>query len=437
MGMMTGSRVRTVGALTLVALLTASCIGSSVPTGVDMATGKAKLLAAASDHGALAGTEIDDFGFDLLRQLDSNGNLCVSPTSIALALAMVRPGAKGTTAAEMDQVLHSFGSEGQASEIVALLDELRSQTINDAIHAYPTPAHTRSTPGVELDVSDAAFAQKGMPLEPAYLDALSSGFGSGVGLLDYKADPEGARLAINRWASERTKGRVPEVLHQGDVTRDTRLALANAIYLNAGWTFPFDPSRTEDRPFTTAAGSSISIPTMALIDEKVPYVEGSGYRAVDLPFAGGFGGSLSMTVVVPDDMAAFVGSLSAAEFAGIVAGEHDYEVDLTLPRFSADSRIELKPVLAAMGMPTIFTDQADLSGITTDPLLTLEHVIHQANIDVYEQGTTASAVTVALAVPVSGAEHVRFEVNKPFLYFIRENKSGAVLFMGRIDDPTG
>ena len=417
--------------------------------GFDVAMGRAPLLAPAADFGTLAGTEIDDFGLDLLRRLDSNGNLCASPTSIALALAMVRAGARGTTATEMDKVMHGLGSHGQESEIVALIKSLESQTSYDdsgwsSNDPKATPDHTSQQPAVELDVSNAVFSQKGMSLEQAYLDALSSGFGAGVGLLDYKTNPEAARLAINQWASDRTKGRIPEVLQPGDIDGLTRIVLANAIYLKAGWTLPFDPAATKSVPFTRADGSKVSVPTMAF-DRQLWYSSGNGYRAVELAL-GGYE-SMSMMIVVPNDMGTFVGGLTAAKLADIRAHGGYYDVDLTLPRFSAESRVDLKDVLKAMGMPTLFDKtKADLTGITQDAQdgkLYISKVIHQANIDVVEEGTTASAVTVAIGRATGGGgpaptppPHVQFHVNKPFLYFLREQTTGAVLFMGRIADPS-
>jgi len=416
---------------------------SGAPTQFAIALGRAALLQPAADHGVLAGTEIDDFGFDLLRRLDSTGNLCASPTSIALALAMVRPGARGLTASEMDTVLHDFGSDGQAAEIVALLNALASQTAYDDSGSLPTepgttPSPTGKQPVLELDVSNGVFSQQGMSLEPAYLDALSSGFEAGVGLLDFKNYPEAARQVINGWVSDRTKGRIPQVLQQGDITGQTRIALANAIYLKAGWTYPFDPNSTKTLSFTRADGSQVSVPTMA-IDRWFSYSAGAGYRAVELPFGGDYG-DLSMTIVVPDDMTSFVNGLTAAELAGIDSTAQTYDVDLTLPRFSVDSRADLATALKAMGMTALFDPgSADLSGITTDERLAISKVIHEANIDVVEQGTTASAVTVVTGRATAGGgppPRVQLHVDRPFLYFIREGTTGAVLFMGRVDDPS-
>jgi serpin B len=423
---------------------TPTAAATNAPSGYAIAMGKSALLAPADDNGALAGTEINDFGFDLLRRLDSKGNLCASPASIALALAMVRPGVHGQTASEMDKVLHDFGTPGQAAEVVAMLQSFASQTVYDDSAWYDsnptadpsaTPDHTGLDPIAELDVSNALFSQKGMSLEQAYLNALSSGFGAGVGQLDFASDPQAAINIINKWAIDRTKGRIPEVLQPGDVDSSTRIELANAIYLKAAWTDPFDPAKTKPLPFTTAAGTKVTVPTMAT-EMLLTYSPGPGYRAVNL----GLGdGGLEMTVVVPDDMSSFVQSLSAARLAAMDRAGAEYVVNLTLPRFSAESRVELADVLGAMGMPTAFTTNADLSGITTDQTLMLGTVVHQANIDVVEEGTTAAAVTaVGGRGGVGGAPppRVTFNVNKPFLYFIRDNASGAILFMGRIDDPS-
>jgi serpin B len=409
--------------------------------GYAIAMGNAPLLAPAADNGTLAGTEINDFGFDLLRRLDSQGNLCVSPASIALALAMVRPGARGQTATEMDKVLHGFGAAGQEPEIVALLKAFQDANVYDDSAWYDshpdaspdaTPDRTGVAPITELDVSNALFAQKGMGLQQAYLDSLSSGFGAGVAQLDYAADPEAARLIINKWASDATKGRIPQVLQQGDVDTSTLIELANAIYLKSGWSDPFDPTKTKPLPFTTASGKKVSVPTMAT-QLMLAYSHGSGYRAVDLNL-----NTMNMTFIVPDDMGAFVKSLTAAKLKAIDKARVESIVTLTLPRFSTESRVELAQVLAAMGMPTAFSGSADLSGISAERKILLATVVHQANIDVVEEGVTAAAVTVVGGKGSAGPPppKVTFNIDRPFLYVIREWSTNTVLFMGRVDDPS-
>jgi serpin B len=420
--------------------------GSSIgPLEFAIARGSAPLANPAADFGAAAADRINDFGFDLLRKMDTKSNLCASPTSVALALAMVRAGAAGTTATQMDQVLRSFGAPGQSSEIVALLEQLSSQTIYGDADGWPlepgsTPDPANPDPIIELRVANQAFAEKRMALKPGYLDSLSSSFGAGVGLLDFMNDPETARLVINKWASDNTHGRIPNVLQEGDLDEFTRIALANAIYLKAAWLAPFDPDETKPRPFTTADGSTVSVPTMAS-SRQMSYAAGAGYRAVNLPLTGW---SLEMTIVVPDNMASFTSSLTNARFDAIVEALSTYDVDLYLPRFSVETRTDLAKLLSSMGMTYLFDPgRADLTGITEDPIampLYITKVIHQANIDVLEDGVTAAAVTVAVggkgsAGPGNPPPHVVLKVDKPFLYFVRDAGSGAVLFMGRVNNP--
>ena len=469
-----GSRAttRAAGALAIAAIVVAACgsgggaTPSSSPNSTPLAPasaqpyqsfalddftvikGRAHDLSPAQDQGAAAAAELNDFGFDLLRHLDSNGNVCASPTSIALALAMVEPGAKGQTAAEMASVMHSFGSADQASELLALINSLRSKTAYVDADGMPlepnaTPDPARPDPIVELNVSNQAFLQQGMAFEQKYLDSLSSSFDSGIGTLDFKTDPEAARLAINKWAGEQTKGRIPSILQPGDVTEATRIALANAIYLKAAWANQFDVALTKSRNFTTASRSVVSVPTMAA-ERQMDYSSGTGYRAVELPLSGQ---TMSMVIIVPDNMADFVGGLSQAKLSALLTAESTRDVKLSLPRFSVDTRFDLKNALVDMGMPTVFSGKADLSGMAASgPLnpqgLKIDQVIHQANIDVVEEGTTASAVTIAIGATGGGGGDetppppVQVNGDKPFLYLIHDNDSGAVLFLGRVDDPS-
>jgi serpin B len=403
-------------------------IGNGAPVAPDMAT------------VATAGAAINDFGFDLLRRLDISGNSCASPASIALALAMVRPGARGETGTQMDAVLRSFGAPGSEARTAALIALLNAQTMYDPLD---TPAPGKSPePVVTLNVSDQIFGQKGMPLLPAYLDAIASGFGAGVGQLDYSADPEAALKVINDWVARNTANRIPQILQPGDITSETRIALANAIYLNAGWVHLFEEANTANRAFTTAAGTTVQVKTMAQ-EAWLAYAAGTGWRAIDLPL-GGDTSTLSMTIIMPDDMATFVKGLTAARLDQILLAEKTYDVDLTLPRFSADFRTDLAANLQAMGMTDLFSDmKADLSGINGNvpERLVIAKVIHQANIDVFEKGTTAAAATVVIGRATAGGDgtvppKATFHVDHPFLYLLRETTSGAVLFMGTIGSPS-
>lgn len=406
----------------------------------EVAMGSSNGLTPSADDGPAAGIQINDFGLDLLRALQSSdANLCVSPTSIALALAMVRAGAKGQTAAEMDRVLHGFGSTPEQAKVAAVVKALQSRTVFADANGVPlgpgiTPA-PNAKPIVDLSLANEAFLQKGSRFERDYLDALYSEFNAGAGLLDFKSDPEAARKAINAWASERTHGRIPEVLPRDSVTKATRVALANALYFKADWLHKFDPEQTEQRAFTTASGAVKSPQTMAG-QMRTRYAAGTDYKAISLGYTQNF----EMLVIVPSNLQTFVRSMTAAQLDAIEAKLQLYAVDLTMPRFSLDTHRDLAQTLAAMGMPTVFSSEADLSGITTEERLLLTAVVHQANIDVVEDGTTAAAVTVALGRAMAGPQDpvpsAELHVDRPFLYFIRDKASGTVLFQGIVNDPT-
>jgi serine protease inhibitor len=411
--------------LAILILATASCAGSS-----DAALAKANLPRATADPTAAndAAGAVNAFGLDLYRRVATGDrNVVVSPASIALALGMARAGATGSTATEMDAVLHGLATDEHVQWLNALDAALatRTGTFRDA-NGDPQP--------VTLRIANAPFAQRGMKLVDTYLDALASRYGAGLRLVDYRVDPEGARKTINGWVAEQTEQRIPELLVPGSITPDVRLALVNAIYLKAAWLTPFTPEATQPGPFTRLDGTTVDVPMMQT-SESLSYTSGDGWQAVELPYVGD---SLAMTVIVPDDLATFERGLSSDRLAEITARVEPRPVDLRLPRFATEGKVDLATTLAAMGMPSAFApDVADFAGITTAERLYISAVIHQANIDVDEKGTTAAAATAvvmrATAVP---GEPVRLAVDRPFLFAVRDVPTGTVLFLGRVTDPS-
>jgi len=283
---------------------------------------------------------------------------------------------------------------------------------------------------------NAPFAQEDLTFEPAFLQALAQRFDAGVRLVDFETQIEAARQAINDWVAQQTEDRIKEILAQGSIDLMTRLVLVNAIYLKAAWVTPFDPKATRPAAFTRSDGSTVQAPTMELSAE-LPYAEGDGWRAVELPYVGG---QLAMTIVVPDDLASFVQSADGATIEAIVQGlaGRKPEVDLSLPTFSIETKTELKDVLSTLGMPVAFDpDQADFSGMTTQEKLFIGAVIHQANITVDEKGTEASAATaVVMEASAAPADRVTFHVDRPFLFLLRDTTTGAIVFLGQVTDPT-
>ena len=428
----------------------ASQPATPAPTGAaELAMSGVPRAPAAPAEAKKAAASINAFGLDLLRNAGKPGaNLVLSPTSIALALAMARAGARGETAAQMDTVLRSAGADKLAVAMNALDAALatRSGTFND-LDGNPL--------GVILRIANAAYIQRGMPVEQPFLDALASRFGTGVRLADFAAETQAARQVINAWVKQQTEARIPELLQPNDVTTLTRFALVNAIYLKAPWLNPFEPKDTASGRFTRADGSRVSVAMMHLessgLGPTFPVATGAGWSAVRLPYLGSQSAQngsdeLAMTIVVPNDLAAFEKGLTAARLVDLTTTKDEggllvsNKVSLTLPRFSIDTRFDLKEALKAMGMPLAFEQQADFTGIATLPEgLYIGKVIHQANIDVSEKGTEAAAATAVLGLtggPGDASKPVVIRADRPFLFVLTDVPTGAVLFIGRVADPS-
>jgi serpin B len=425
---------RALAGLLCMALAIVACGPTASPSsapdsldGIELAVVEVPRIGGDAGDAASAGAAIAAFGLDLYRLLAADdGNVVVSPASIAIAVAMARAGARGETAAEIDDVLRALGSAEHAAWISALDQALASRT-GTFEDAMGEPME------VTLRIANAPFGQRGFPLEPAYLEALGARFGAGLRLVDYAADPQAARALINAWVDDRTERRIPELLSPGDVDALTRLVLVNAIYLKAAWQQPFPETSTRPAPFTRPDGSTIDVPTMATSAEYA-YAAGDGWRAVELPYVGG---QLAMTILVPDDLAAFVDDLDAAAFAAVTDALEPAMVDLSMPRFGIETKTDLAQTLAALGMPTAFDpERADFSGMTAAERLFISAVVHQANVDVDEKGTEAAAATaVVMRATSQPAERVTLRVDRPFLFAIRDVPTGTILFLGQVADP--
>jgi len=300
--------------------------------GIELA--QADVARAPADPAAakIAAASINAFGLDLLRAILADPklglagkNAVFSPTSIALALAMARAGAKGETAAQMDAVLHTSGWDELGPGLNALEQALTSRNATWSEPYQGPNSDTIEPRELTLRIANASFAQQGWSIEGAYLDAIAAAFGAGVRLVDYIVDPEAARKAINAWVSDRTLRRIPELLAVPDVSPSTRLFLVNAIYLKANWATEFDPTKTKSEPFTRLDGSKVDVPTMSVLGEQeIPFAHGTGWQAVELRYRGrDYTRPLAMTLILPDDLATFEARLSASQLARITTAMTD------------------------------------------------------------------------------------------------------------------
>jgi serpin B len=391
--------------------------------GIGFAISAVARVAADPAGASLAAEGINDFGLELFRMGTPDAeNAVLSPTSIAIALAMARAGARTETATEMDQVLRSVASDENASWLNALDAALaqRTGTFRDS---------RGEDAAIVLRIVNAPFTQADYAWQPDYLDDLASRFGAGIRLVDYVNDAEAARIAINGWVGDQTEQRIPELLERGIVDHLTRVVLVNAIYLKAAWRTPFSKDATSPAPFHRLDGSTITVPTMRGTAGS-RYAEGEGWQAVEIPYVGD---QLAMMIVQPDDLATFEESLDGAAFSAIVAALEDVRVLVSMPRFGIESSLALNGVLAEMGMPTAFDEHADFSGMTLAEQLYIKAVVHQANIDVDEAGTEASAATAVIVGTVSMPRSVA--IDRPFLFALRDVSTGAILFLGRVVEP--
>jgi serpin B len=259
-------------------------------------------------------------------------------------------------------------------------------------------------------------------------------YGAPLQRTDFRHDADGARDRVNRWVADHTNQRIKNLFAQSDITSDTRLALVNALYLKARWLQPFEPGLTEKRTFH-APGRDVRAATM-YEGTFLRYARLPGLRAVALPYRAR---RLSMLIVLPDRgrMKAIQRKLSAARVGRIAASLKRRQVDLWLPRFRVATRLKLKPILARLGMARAFRDDAEYPGISREPLK-LQSAVQKVWIRVGEKGTEAAAATGLTGTPVSAVvpPPKRVAVDRPFLFLVRDDRTGAVLFLGRVEDPT-
>ncbi len=360
------------------------------------------------------------FGLKMLGEVggaDAGKNLMVSPPSISLALAMAANGAKGETFTAMARTLELQGMT---------LEEIN--TANAALMS----ALQSVDPKVKLSIANSLWSRKGVPFLPDFVQRCRDSYGAEVSELDF-ADP-GAPGIINAWVNKNTNGTIPEIVNS--INPDLILFLINAIYFKGAWTDKFDAARTQPAPFTVADGTQKSVPMMHQSGDY-RHTKGEGFEAVSLPY--GSDGKVSMYLFLPDagtDLNAFRARVTPENWETWMAAFHTGEGDIALPKFRFAYDVTLNAALKALGMGLAFNaEQADFSGMTTLQAY-ISAVKHKSFIEVNEEGTEAAAVTSvevgATAVPI------RFQMtfNRPFLFAIRHNPTGTVLFAGTVVDPS-
>ena len=395
--------------------------------------------ASADDVAALVAGN-SDFAFDLYRELvasDSNlseSNLFFSPHSISLALAMAYAGATGQTMAQISETLN-----------FALPQERLHPAFNTLDLALASGSAGNSNEDFRLNVANSVWGQADHGFLVEFLDVLAESYGEIVREVDFKCDSEAARILINDWVAGETEDRIRDLIPPNAIDRYTRLVLANAIYFNAAWRYPFDERATVLRPFYELDGSESEVPMMRQ-QASFGYTAGEGYQAVELPYEGG---QVAMTILLPDDgrFSEVEDSLDASLLSETLDGLERQPVRLTMPTFETESAFSLSDTLVQMGMPNAFDDmKAEFAGIDglsclarDDQCLLISDVLHKAFVSVDEEGTEAAAATAVIIGTTRAvgpnAEPIDLVIDRPFLFTIRHLPTGAVLFVGRVLDP--
>jgi serpin B len=376
----------------------------------------------------------NDFALAMYGQLRQRaGNLFFSPFSIRTALSMTQAGARGETAAQMAKALRISSAD---MLYVAFANVI--QRLNPAAGGK-----------YEMAVANSLWGQHGAPLQPEFVDLIARYYDGRVNLVDFRGGFEAARVEINRWVEDKTRQKIRDLIPSGGLNADTRLILVNAVYFKGMWVLQFQRAATRDEPFCLEDGGKVRVPLMHQQRDRVRYMRGGDYQAVDLIYEGG---DLSMLVLLPerkDGLRDLENKLSTRMLHECVDQMEIREVKLFLPRFKITwGTVDMRDHLNALGMPLAFNRfQADFSGINGyepphEESLSLSAVFHKTFVDVYEEGTEAAAATAAVMETRSSVWASKpppipiFRADHPFLFAIRDRRSGTILFLGRIADPT-
>ena len=359
--------------------------------------------------------------FGKMRQ--EAGNLAFSPFSISTALGVILAGAKGETAEQIGKVLHRPADDPIAqaalakefAEVVGAAGEKREDILRSA---------------------NAIFGQIGEEFDPRYVEMARTKYQALIEPLDFAKHAEPSRARINGWVAEQTAGKIRDLLSADAVTAETSFVLVNAIYFKGAWERPFFPSSTSPAPFRLQDGKKVQTPTMHQLG-SYGWTEQDGVQVLSLPYRGRL---RSMILILPkkvDGLPAVEADLSAERVDSWRANMKVETVSVALPKFRTTSAIELADTLSSLGMPRAFTREADFTGIRPSGGVRISAVVHKAFVDVNEEGTEAAAATgIAVAAASARVDPPKsFVADHPFLFLIRDERSGAWLFLGRVADP--
>ena len=373
-----------------------------------------------------------EFAFDLYAKLkedpkveEAGGNLFFSPYSISTALAMTWAGARGQTEKEMAKVLHFSLAQAKLHPAFAALEKQLNADEEER--------------GYELSIANALWGQKGYGFLKDFMRLTKKNYGAGFKEVDF-ANPgqrEEARKRINKWVEKKTKKKIKDLIQPGIFNNLTRLVLTNAIYFKGDWAIEFDKDKTIDATFTISADKLVTVPMMHH-EDRFKYAETPDLQILELPYKKQ---ELSMIIFLPakiDGLAELEKSLTFKNINEWLGKLRKRKVIVLLPRFKMTTGpLELKDILKSMGMKDAFSlpPIADFSGMTGKKDLFISNVLHKAFVAVDEKGTEAAAATAVVMMKGGIDYQPVFRADHPFVFLIKDNRSGSILFVGRVVNP--
>ncbi|MFH1227997.1 MAG: serpin family protein [Planctomycetota bacterium] len=370
----------------------------------------------------------NEFAIDLYGKLSAReGNLFFSPYSISTALAMAYAGARNETAKQMATTLHfNLESDRLAQACAELIKGMAPSKPED----------------YQINIANALWGQQDYKFLPGFLDLNNKYYKAGLNPVDFLKATEEARQTINKWVEVQTNDKIKDLIQKGVLTPDTKLVLTNAIYFKGNWMTQFDKNKTVDADFNLADKTKVKTPMMELRDKKgfpikIPIMRNTDFMMIKLPYNGK---ELSMLIILPhkyDGISACEKLLTAENINKWQASLAEEKLPVYLPKFKLTLEFELSDMLKSLGMSDAFGyPQADFSGMGGTKELFIDNVIHKAFIEVNEEGTEAAAATAVIA-PTGAPPKAPsvFRVDHPFIFLIRDERSGSILFMGRVMNP--
>jgi len=364
------------------------------------------------------------FALDLYAQLKTQeGNLFLSPYSISTALAMTFAGARENTEKQMADVLHFT---------------LGQKRLHSAFSDFRIQLKNYVKEGIELNIANALWFQTGYNFLKDFLELTQEHYDAGLNHVDFAKDTEAARKKINIWVEQKTNDKIQKLIKPGMITSLTRLVLTNAIYFKGEWESQFEEELTQENPFYITPETIVDVQMMNQ-EDRFKYFEDDDLQVLEVPYKGD---DLSMVILLPakkDGLTELEDSVNTDRLREWMNALAWRQVSVFFPKFTMTCEFQLRSALADMGMPIAFTDEANFSGMTGGKDLFISKVIHKAFVDVSEEGTEAAAATAVIMELASVVEPTLpavFRADHPFIFMIRDNHSGSILFIGRLVDPS-